>query len=93
MCQAGASNQHFSVGDTWSTLLVYYSRLRAYVYQHLESMNDTRESIREMTGDEVVRAIALALRVYSRARLIFAYTTFDPACFSCGECCAFRSVA
>ncbi|KAG7528257.1 hypothetical protein FFLO_06289 [Filobasidium floriforme] len=53
MCQAGASNKHISVGDTWSTLLVYYSRLRAYVYQHLESMNDTAESTREMTGDEM----------------------------------------
>lgn len=93
MCQAGASNKHISVGDTWSTLLLYYSRLRAYVYQHLESMTVLAESTREMTGDEVVRAIALTLRVYSRARLIFAYTTFNPACFSYGECCAFRSFA
>lgn len=93
MCQAGAANKHISVGDTWSTLLVYYSRLRAYVYQHLESMTITAESTREMTGDEMVRAIALTLRGYSRTRLIFAYTTFNPACFSYGEFCAFRSVA
>lgn len=51
MCQAGASNQHISVGDTWSTLLVYYSRLRASAYQHLENINATAEPARQLSGN------------------------------------------
>jgi hypothetical protein len=70
MCQAGASNQHISVGDTWSTLLVYYSRLRASAYQHFENINATAEPARQLSGNTAVSAIASISRIYVCSRLI-----------------------